>query len=114
MKILFNTQCKFHKRLQTSHINAVERCNIVLFTSFAHFEPNVATHSHHRTSHHKRTFLIRLLFTSFAHFEPNVATHSHHRTSHHKRTFLIRLLFPSFAHFEPNVATHSHHRTSHH
>ena len=55
-----------------------------LLTSFPHFKPKVATHSHHTTSHHKRTFLTRLLFTSFAHFEPKVATHSHHITSDQK------------------------------
>ena len=86
----------------------------LLFTSFAHFEANVATRSADRRSHGKGTLLIRLLFTSFAHFEANVATRSADRRSHGKGTFRIKiLLFTSFAHFEANVATRSADRRSH-
>jgi len=31
-----------------------------------------STHSHHPTSHQKRTLLITLLFTSFNHFQTNI------------------------------------------
>ena len=85
----------------------------LLFTSFAHFEANVATRSADRRSHGKGTLYTILLFTSFAHFEANVATRSADRRSHGKGTFIKILLFTSFAHFEANVATRSADRRSH-
>jgi len=36
------------------------------------FEQIFSTHSHHPTSHQKRTLLITLLFTSFNHFQTNI------------------------------------------
>ena len=85
-----------------------------LYNFSTHYEGNVAISSHHRISHHNRTFLKIILFTSFVHFEEHVPTLSHQQTSHHKRTFLTIILSTSFAHFKVNLAILSYHRTSHH
>ena len=76
--------------------NFTSQPNIHQYTSvhlFSDFHPNLATLSHHPTSHYKPTFISTLLFTSSAHFHRNFATHCDHPTSHHHRTFISTLLF---------------------
>ena len=84
-----------------------------MFTSFAHFEANVATRLADRRSHRKGTFIKILVFAFFVHFRAKFVTRWGDRRSHGKVSLLRRLMFTCFAHFDGNIVTGSSSRRSH-